>query len=117
MLRDGAFRRVPCETNTVRGHHLVSGIHDGCFISTTESYEIAIRFATSEGHTNGFVYILDESRFSELDIVAQRLPDPHYPEEEEVSIRATDGGESPQSVIVEIRKVQACEYKVCPSRD
>ena len=49
MRRDGTFVRVPSEINTVRGHQLASGIHDGCMISTTESFQAAVRFATNEG--------------------------------------------------------------------
>lgn len=110
MLRDGTFVRGPSEANTVRGHQLVSGIHDGCMISATESLPIAIRFATREGEVDGVVYVLDEERFTALGVVAWRLPDPRYPHEQEVSIRAADGGEIPKEVIVEVRKVCAADY-------
>lgn len=108
--RNGTFQRGPSETNTVRGHHLVSGIHDGCFISTTESFQIAVRFATREGRVNGIVYVLDKSRFSALGIVSRKFPDPRYPSEEEVSIRAADGGEIPREAIIEVKRVMASDY-------
>lgn len=110
MYRDGTFERVPSENNTVRGHQLISGIHDGCFISTTENFKVAVRFATSKGTSDGVIYKIDTSKFSELGIVKKKFIDPRYPDEMEVSIRAGNGGEIPQSVIAEIIKVRAGDY-------
>ena len=110
LRRDGTFQRVPSEVNTARGHQLVTGIHDGCFISTTEESLIAIRFATNNGTTDGYVYVFDQRLFSPLGVVSIRFPDPRYPDEQEVSIRAADGGEIPQQIIVEVWPVSAGEY-------
>ena len=110
IRRDGTFQRGPSETNTVRGHHLVSGIHDGCFISTTENFQIAVRFATREGSVDGIVYVLDQSKFSSLGVVSMKFPDPRYPSEEEVSIRAADGGEIPPEAIIDVKRVMASDY-------
>ncbi len=112
MRRDGTFQRGLSETNTVRGHHLVSGVHGGCFISTTEDFKVAHRFATREGRVNGVVYVLGQARFSTLGIVSIKFPDPRYPGEKEVSIRAADGGEIPLEAIMEVRCVMASDYPV-----
>lgn len=110
IRRDGTFQRVPSEANTVNGHHLVSGIHGGCFISTSESFKIAVKFATNEGRTDGVVYVLDDSTFQTHGVVSKKVQDPRYPSEEEVSIRAADGGEIPQAVIIGVINVTANEY-------
>lgn len=114
IRRDGTFQRGASENNTVRGHHLVSGIHDGCFISTTENFEIAVRFATREGTVNGIVYVLDQSKFPSLGVVSRKVHDPRYPSEEEVSIRAADGGEIPPEAIIDIKFVKSSDYSPFP---
>lgn len=111
MCRDGTFVRSPSESNTVRAHQLVSGIHEGCFVSTTERFEVAVRFATKEGSVDGFVYVLDQEKFRELGIVSYGFADSRYPDEHEVSIRAEDGGEIPQAAIAKIISVSATEYR------
>jgi hypothetical protein len=110
MFRDGTFERVASENNTVRGHQLVSGIHDGCFISTTKKLHIALRFATNEGTVVGFVYVLDSTKFLSFGIVSQEFCDARYPDEEEVSIRSIDGREIPREVISKIVPVRAGDY-------
>ncbi|MBW8067181.1 MAG: hypothetical protein GJU73_07020 [Ferrovum sp.] len=111
FLRDGTFVRIPSEVNTARGHQLDSGIHGGCMISTTESYQIAVLFATNEGTVNGVIYKLDKAKFQSYGIRSHKFICPRFPDEKEVSICAEDGGEIPQEVIVTVRKVLASEFK------
>lgn len=107
IRRNGDFVRCSSETNTVRAHHLKSGFRDGCFISTTREVKRAIFFATVGGTTDGYVYLIDSSKFSALGIVKVEFPDPRYPDEQEVSIRAEDNGEIPREVIIKIWRVKA----------
>ncbi|MBV2132000.1 hypothetical protein KRX52_04205 [Pseudomonas sp. MAP12] len=100
---DGRFTHGETEQNAVRAHHLESGKWGGCWVSTTRDYNRAVHFATSGNMSEGVVYALDESLFADAEVVAVEDVDPHYPEEKEVSIRASDFGAIPQSVVV------ACE--------
>jgi hypothetical protein len=111
MLRNGEFIRCSSETNTVRAHHLKSGFRDGCFISTTREFERAVFFATVGGAVDGYVYVIDPSKFCALGVVEREFPDPRYPDEKEVSIRAADNGEVPREVIIEIREVKSSDYE------
>jgi len=101
---DGRFTRDYSETNTVRAHHIESGMHDGSFISTTTSIELARKFATNEWKEPGYIYVIDPELFEEYEVTALKDPDPQYPNEYEVSIRAVDGGEIPKEVITRIVK-------------
>lgn len=105
MRRDGTFERQPSEVNTVRAHHLKSGFRGGCYVSTTKDFQMAVFFATNGGKVNGYVFVIDSSKFSSFGIEAVEFPDPRYPDENEVSIRAADNGEIPSDVIVEILRV------------
>ena len=88
-----------------------SGFRDGCFISTTREIKRAVFFATVGGTTDGYVYVIDSSKFSALGVVEVAFPDARYPDEEEVSIHAADNGEIPRDVIIEIRQVKAGDYE------
>lgn len=110
MPRNGTFDRYSSANNAVRAHHLESGFHDGCYISTTKDIERAKFFATIGGAVDGYIYIIDTSKFSDAGVMACELPDPHYPDEQEVTIRALDNGEIPIEVIIQILPVKAGEY-------
>lgn len=110
MHRDGKFVRVLSETNTVRAHHLKSGLHDGCFISTTRDIERAKRFATIRGMTDGYIYVIDPSKFFNLGVVAYEFSVTSH-DEQEVSIRASDNGEIPSAVIFKLLRVKSNEYQ------
>jgi hypothetical protein len=109
ILRGQHFDRVPSERNTVRGHQIESGIHDGCFISTTKDYQEAVKFATKKGMADGFIYFLDSSLFSSLGIVSIEFDDPPY-DEQEISIRALDGGEMPLKAVTKIVAVKTIDF-------
>jgi hypothetical protein len=100
MKYDGQFTYGTSENNAARGHQLHSGMHDGCWISFTRSKAEAIWFATSEG-LSGFVYIVDEDLMAQHGVVAKEFPDPEYPRELEVSLRAADNGCLPEQTIVD----------------
>ncbi|ROT45047.1 hypothetical protein [Pusillimonas sp. NJUB218] len=102
---DGTFTHGETETNTVHAHHIDSGLWGGAFISTAENLEVAKCFATSGGKERGIVYVLDVSRFNDLGIIMRRVDGPKYPEESEVSIRASDGGNIPNEAIVDVIEV------------
>lgn len=99
---DGRFTRIPSEQNTIRAHHLVSGLHDGAFLSTTTSIELARHFATSGGKSEGYIYVIDPSLFDANNVIARQDPNPKYPQEFEVSIRAIDGGEISKDIVVKL---------------
>lgn len=109
ILRGQHFDRVPSERNTARGHQMKSGIHGGCFISTTKNYEEAVKFATNNGTTDGFIYFLDSSLFFSLGIVFIEFDDPSY-DEQEISIRALDGGEIPLKAVTKIVAVKTIDF-------
>lgn len=100
MMHDGKFTYGESEDNAARGHQLQSGLHNGCFLSFTRSLDMAIKFATDEHTVQGFVYVVDEERLVNYGVVAKEYPDPEYPAEMEVSLRAIDNGDLPSQIIV-----------------
>lgn len=98
---DGTFKYGSCESNTVRAHHIESGLYGGCGISTSRSEQIAIHFATRERTEDGYVYVIDEELLEEAGVVAYEFPDPLYRDEQEVTLIEKSGGSLPESVIVE----------------
>ncbi len=107
MRRNSTFDRDFTENNAVRAHHQETGAHDGCFVSTTRSCDIAKRFATDQGTKDGYILVLDESKFEEMGVIAPPMTRNQYPEEEEVSIRDKDCGDISQEVIAKVLKVSA----------
>lgn len=105
---DGTFTYGYSEDNAVRAHHIENGKWGGCFVSTTDSWEVAKFFATSDEEENrypGVIYHIDPALFAVHGVVSRKFDDPLYPEEFEVSIRAEDGGPIPAEVIVRIEEV------------
>ncbi|MBY4870739.1 hypothetical protein K6W76_30300 [Burkholderia anthina] len=103
--RNGSITRVPSEMNAVRSQHIGSGLNDNCFVSFTRSFERARRYATMdyvEGErSGGVVYAVDEALFEAHGVSAHALPDPYFPGEEEVSLRAVDCGPLPSGIVVD----------------
>lgn len=103
--RDGSITREPSEINAVRSQHIGRGLNDNCFVSFTRSYERAKRYATMdvvEGErSGGVVYVVDDARFEEHGVVAVTVPNPYFPNEEEVSVRAADCGPLPSGIVVD----------------
>jgi hypothetical protein len=110
---DGKFTYGLSEDNTVRAHHIKSGLYSGCYISTTRDEKKAWEFATSKFREEGWVYVIDESLFDQYGIVAREFPDPQYPDQKEVSIRAADNGVIPYQVIIEKYEVDANGNRKC----
>lgn len=105
---DGTFTHGYSEDNAVRAHHIEPSKWDGCFVSTSRSKEVATFFATSDEDGNffeGVIYHIDDTLFEEHGVSAKWFADPLYPDEQEVSIRANDGGVIPAEVIVKIEHV------------
>ncbi|WP_238877097.1 hypothetical protein [Achromobacter xylosoxidans] len=102
---DGKFTYGESEENAVRAQHIEGGKWNNCFVSTTRSLDRARHFATSGNLDEGVIYSIDESLCERHGVVLVEVPDPQYPNEMEVSIRAADGGEIPQAVVVSIERV------------
>lgn len=102
---DGRFTFGPTEANRVTAHQIDTGLYDGCSVSTTRSYDEAKRFALY-ADDQGVVYWLDEEKFELHGVVAITPEDPQISSEQEVTIRAADGGEIPTELIVRIEFVQ-----------
>jgi hypothetical protein len=107
VTHNGQFTYGPSEANAVRAHHLDTGLYDGCFVSLTRSEARAVRFATTDGLEDGWVFVLDEALFEKYGVVASEFPDPLYPKEFEVTVRAADCGAIPQGVIIAKYRVSA----------
>lgn len=101
ISRDGRFTRGPTEANRVAAHQIETGLYGGCSVSTTRSYEEAKRFALYGGD-QGVVYWIDDDKFDSHGVVAIEPADPEIPSEQEVTIRAADGGEIPAELVVRV---------------
>lgn len=97
----GDFTIGKSEDNTVRLHHIESGLEGGCAISTTTSLEVAKEFATNKYTEDGYVYILNRDILEEYSIQAIELNNPLYPDEAEVSLIVSDCQEISEAVIIE----------------
>ena len=104
---DGTFTYGESEDNAARAQQIETSLYDGCFISTTKKDSLAVFFATSDYSDEGWVYVLDPSLFDKYGIVSKEFPDQLYPNEFEVSIRASDCGVIPPQVIVEKYEVDS----------
>ena len=102
---DGRFTFGSTEGNRVAAHQIETGLYGGCSVSTTRSYDEAKRFALY-GDDQGVVYWIDDDKFESYGVVAIEPEDPEIPSEQEVTIRAADGGEIPAELIVRIDFVE-----------
>jgi hypothetical protein len=102
---DGRFTLGPTEANRVAAHQVDTGLYGGCSVSTTRSYDEAKKFALS-GDDLGVVYWIDDERFQACGVVAITPEDPAVPSEQEVTIRAADGGEIPAELIIRVEFVE-----------
>jgi len=98
---DGTFTYGETSENAVRAHQIQTGLYGGCYISTTEDVNRSAIFATSGYSEEGWVYVIDPDKFEQYQVVSKKFPDPLYPDEQEVSIRAHDCGSIPIEVIVD----------------
>jgi hypothetical protein len=95
------------EGNAVRAHQVNTAMNNGCYISTSSSKEVAIKFATIDNMVDGYIYTLDSDLFSKYGVVSHILPGVENTVEYEVSIRAIDNGRIPVEVIISKESVQA----------
>jgi hypothetical protein len=52
------------------------------------------------GSSSGVVYVIDEDFMAQHGVIPKEFPDPEYPGETEVSLRAADNGDLPEQIIV-----------------
>jgi len=102
---DGRFTYRASEKNRVEAHQIDTGLYDGCSVSTTRSHDEALRFALY-GDDRGVIYWIDDSKFDQFGVIAVELEKPAIPSEQEVTIRAADGGEIPPELIVRVEFVE-----------
>jgi len=104
---DDTFTHGETEDNAARAQHIETGLYDNCFVSTTKDEKMAALFATNKHTEPGWVYVINSSIFMKHNIVSKEFPDPLYPDEIEVSIRAADCGNIPSGVVVEKYEVDS----------
>lgn len=101
-----------CKANAVVEHQQHQAGYPTSGISTTPHLERAIYYATYDGKFScGYVYVIDETKCQthkvSVYIVKDIVPMPSVPEDNEVVLVASDFGELPRSLIIEIKKVSA----------
>jgi len=88
----------------VLSQHIESGLNDNCFVSFSASRDVAHRYATKNidggDRTNGFIYVVDRTRFEEYGVTVTDIAGAYFPAEMEVSVRASDCGDLPQGIVV-----------------
>jgi hypothetical protein len=105
IRRDRRFTHGFSEKNRVEAHQIDKGLYKGCSVSTTRSRDEAKRFALY-GDDQGVIYWIDDSKFEQFGVVAIELENSAIPSEQEVTIRAGDGGEIPAEVVVKVEVVE-----------
>jgi hypothetical protein len=99
-----------CEENAVVEHQQHQAGYPTSGISTTPHLERAIYYATKDGkYSFGYVYVIDETKCQSHKVsvyeVKDIVPIPSVPEDDEVVLVASDFGELPRELIIEIKKV------------
>lgn len=102
---DGRFTCGPTEANRVAAHQIETGLYGGCSVSTTRSHDEAKRFALY-ADDQGVIYWIDDNKFEAHGVLAIEPENPEIPSEQEVTIRAGDGGEIPAALIVRVELVE-----------
>jgi hypothetical protein len=108
-LRDLGAARDFAVGNTVLLHQLRQKGHPTSFVSTTPRKANAEKYALYE-EDSGVVYVIDTSRLAawgvEALLVKDFVPVPSIPDDEEIMLRARDGGSLPPGIITEILAVK-----------
>jgi hypothetical protein len=86
--------------NAVVAHQFDSDKSDTMYISTSRSFGVAKKFATCGNLVDGFVYILDPSKFNECGVVAYERAVGSVADEAEIAIKAQVSGPISDQVIV-----------------
>ncbi|TNB80126.1 hypothetical protein FHJ31_22180 [Pseudomonas sp. Fig-3] len=102
---DGRFTLGPTEANRVAAHQIETGLYGGCSVSTTRSHDEAKRFALYADN-QGVIYWIDDSEFESHGVLAIEPENPDIAKEQEVTIRAADGGEIPAALVVHVEFVE-----------
>jgi len=109
---NGHFTYGPSEHNAVRAHHIETGLYDGCYVSTTRYENIAKCFATNRYKKEGWIYIIDESLLEQYGVRAIEFPNPEFPDQMEVTLRASNNRNIPLKVCIEKYKVDSKGKKI-----
>jgi len=104
---DGTFQLGYSADNAARAHQIESGLYNGCFVSTTRSEQVAIKFATANFTEAGWVYVIDEARLEAHDVIAREFSNPKHADQFEVSLASSSNGALPAGIIIEKYEVDA----------
>ncbi len=100
----------PSDRNAIHWHQLAQGHHPTSGISTTPHYERAVKYATWGG-VPGVVYVINREGLDQCNvrefIVADHVPNPRVPEDDEVILVTPLGAPLPPSLIVRVLDVAA----------
>lgn len=88
------------EVNTVSAHQKHSGLYQGCLVSFTHDIDVAKWFATTERTEKGWIYEVDTALLEENNVLEVKPLVIENPHEKEVSLRAEDGGDLPNAIVV-----------------
>lgn len=107
--RDSGAVRDYSVTNTILLHQLRQEGHATSFISTTPKQANAEKYALFEEDT-GVIYVIDADRLAaagvEALLVKDFVPVPSILDDEEIVLRAKDGGSLPSTIIAGVLSVR-----------
>lgn len=109
---DGTFVAGPSMANTARAHQIENGLYGAAGISTSRDVQVAIKFATSGYIEDGYIYVIDSSRFASEGVNSFEFSNPIEPNEQEVTLVLSDTEYLPSCLIVEKYEVD-CFGKRC----
>lgn len=100
-----------CAFNAMRAHSMKSREYPTSLVSFTTSRAVAVKFATSSGSTNGWIYTidLDEVAANSINVVSAERTCFH-PEEKEIYLDLIGHPSLPAFLIVSKVEVNAEEY-------
>ncbi|KUM54037.1 MULTISPECIES: hypothetical protein [Rheinheimera] len=96
--------------NGVLAHQVDSGMKNLGFISTSTSFEVARHFATRGNTCDGYMYTLDVEKFQGAGVKIVESEHSPYPDENEISIYAEDGGCIPDIVILTKQFIKKAQF-------
>lgn len=98
------------ETNAVIRHQLNQEGFPTSGVSTTPLFDRAKHYALSKSNLAGYVYKIDRSILRQCGVrefvVAESATFPSVPEDQEVILVASDSGELPPEIVIEIIQVK-----------
>lgn len=100
-----------CGFNALRAHSMNSREYPTSLVSFTTSRAVAVKFATSNGSTNGWIYTIDLDKVAANSIrVVSAETTCFHPEEKEIYLDLIDHTSLPTSLIVSKIEVSSEEY-------